>query len=233
MTLHADAAASLAAWQPSDRSPGWPARWSSSTSCDARPDGAWPVMRARAPHRQRARSSTRPADASCSCFIARSAAGCSPAATARPTDATLAAAALREATEESGIAGLRDRAGDPPRGSPPGAVQPRRGRRALRRPLPGAWRRRVLSRPVSAESLDVRWFGWDAMPDDRGDDDPGRMLRSAVRTRDVDPIEPVRQPTPTTGAAAHIDATPGHRLPFPAAASCTASLRRLAARRLL
>jgi 8-oxo-dGTP pyrophosphatase MutT (NUDIX family) len=80
-------------------------------------------------------------------------------------DASLAAAALREASEESGILGLRlvpgilhlDRHAAP---CNPGAVEEHFDVRYL-----------VLAPPasvpaVSAESLDVRWFGWDDLPHD-------------------------------------------------------------------
>jgi 8-oxo-dGTP pyrophosphatase MutT (NUDIX family) len=81
------------------------------------------------------------------------------------TDPTLAAAALREATEETGIAGLElvqgvldlDRHRAPCR---PGVVDHHLDVRHL-----------FLAPPdsvpvVSEESLDVRWFGLDALPDD-------------------------------------------------------------------
>ena len=79
-------------------------------------------------------------------------------------DATLAAAALREATEESGIAGLRVLPGilqvdRHPAPCNPGVVDEHLDVRYL-----------VLAPPdaaplVSAESDDVRWFGWDELPD--------------------------------------------------------------------
>ncbi len=72
-----------------------------------------------------------------------------------PSDGTLAQAALREATEESGIAGLTLLGGPA---------------RLDRHPTPCAWHLDVqyaaLAPPdaswaVSDESLDVRWFGYD------------------------------------------------------------------------
>ena len=81
-----------------------------------------------------------------------------------PGDASLAAAALREATEESGIDGLKvmpailqvDRHPAPCR---PGVVEEHLDVRYL-----------VLAPPdtsplVSTESDDARWFGWDALPE--------------------------------------------------------------------
>ena len=81
-----------------------------------------------------------------------------------PGDATLAGAALREAEEESGITGLRlvpgiiqvDRHPAP---CNPGIVDEHLDVRYL-----------VLAPPravplVSAESDEVRWFRWDALPD--------------------------------------------------------------------
>ena len=82
-----------------------------------------------------------------------------------PGDATLAAAALREATEETGVEGLElvpgvldlDRHRAPCR---PGDIEHHLDVRHLLLAPAGA-------RPVvSPESLDVRWFGWDALPDD-------------------------------------------------------------------
>jgi len=82
-----------------------------------------------------------------------------------PADGTLAAAALREATEETGIEELAlvpgildlDRHAAPCR---PGVVEHHLDVRHLMLAPPGAT-------PVtSEESLDVRWFGWDALPDD-------------------------------------------------------------------
>ncbi len=82
-----------------------------------------------------------------------------------PSDPTLGAAALREATEETGIAGLElvpglvdlDRHPAPCR---PGVVDHHLDVRHLLLAPPGT------EPVVSEESLDVRWFGWDDLPDD-------------------------------------------------------------------
>lgn len=80
-------------------------------------------------------------------------------------DHTIAAAALREASEETGIEGLElvpgilelDRHRAPCR---PGVVEHHLDVRYIMVAPPGA-------RPLaSEESLDVRWFPWDALPDD-------------------------------------------------------------------
>lgn len=81
-----------------------------------------------------------------------------------PGDETLAAVALREAAEESGIAGLRlvpgiiqvDRHPAP---CNPGVVAEHLDVRYLVVAPPGARPR------VSPESDDARWFGWDRLPD--------------------------------------------------------------------
>lgn len=78
-----------------------------------------------------------------------------------PGDATLAAAALREATEESGVSGLSLLPGGPVR--------------LDRHPIPPPCHRHfdvqyaVVAPPdaahtISDESLDVRWFGYDEVP---------------------------------------------------------------------
>ena len=95
-----------------------------------------------------------------------------------PDDATLAAAALREATEESGIAGLTLLPGGPVR--------------LDRHPIPPPchWhfdvQYAVVAPPgavhaISDESLDVRWFGYDEVAD-VADESVVRLLE-ATRSR--------------------------------------------------
>jgi len=81
-----------------------------------------------------------------------------------PGDPTLADAALREATEESGIAGLRVLPGIlqvdcHPAPCNPGVVDEHLDVRYLVLAPPGA------APLVSAESDDVRWFDWEELPD--------------------------------------------------------------------
>ncbi|MFE5187029.1 NUDIX hydrolase [Streptomyces sp. NPDC056628] len=92
-----------------------------------------------------------------------------------PGDATLAAAALREATEESGVPGLTLLPGGPVR--------------LDRHPIPAPcnWhldvQYAVLAPPdaehaISDESLDVRWFGYDEVAD-VADESVVRLLRAS------------------------------------------------------
>jgi 8-oxo-dGTP pyrophosphatase MutT (NUDIX family) len=82
-----------------------------------------------------------------------------------PGDTSMAAAALREATEESGIAGLTLLPGvvhvdRHPAPCNPGVVTEHLDVRFALVAPPG-------SQPkASAESLDARWFGWDRLPAD-------------------------------------------------------------------
>ena len=97
-----------------------------------------------------------------------------------PGDASLAAAALREATEESGVDGLRllpgpchvDRHRAP---CNPGVVDHHLDVRYAIVSPPGA-------QPVSSEeSLDVRWFPWDDLPGDTDSDLRGMVAAGRVR----------------------------------------------------
>lgn len=81
-----------------------------------------------------------------------------------PTDASLAAAALREATEESGITGLEllprpCHLHRHPAPCNPGVIEHHLDVRFAMVAPPGA------VPAVSEESLDVQWFGWDDLPD--------------------------------------------------------------------
>ncbi|MEW1773981.1 NUDIX hydrolase [Streptomyces sp. NPDC086777] len=89
-----------------------------------------------------------------------------------PGDATLAAAALREATEESGIPGLTLLPGGPVR--------------LDRHPIPAPCHRhfdvqyaalapRGAAHAISDESLDLRWFAYDEVPE-VADDSVVRLL---------------------------------------------------------
>ncbi|MFC9318789.1 NUDIX hydrolase [Streptomyces nigra] len=91
-----------------------------------------------------------------------------------PGDATLAAAALREATEESGVTGLTLLPGGPVR--------------LDRHPIPAPcnWHLDVqyaalapsdAEHAISDESLDVRWFAYDEVPD-VADDSVVRLLEA-------------------------------------------------------
>ncbi|MFH9427255.1 NUDIX hydrolase [Streptomyces sp. NPDC017615] len=95
-----------------------------------------------------------------------------------PGDTSVAAAALREATEESGIAGLRLLPGGPVR--------------LDRHPIPAPchWHLDVqyavlaprgAEHAISDESLDLRWFGYDEVAD-VADDSVVRLLQ-ATRAR--------------------------------------------------
>jgi 8-oxo-dGTP pyrophosphatase MutT (NUDIX family) len=134
-----------------------------------------------------------------------------------PGDRTLADAALREATEESGIAGLRLL----PTGSPapvdldrhalPGAF----GR--CREHLDVAW---VALAPsgaeptLSHESLDLAWFALTALPADVVPDLPPRLLRAAAaaRARAQSPsarsASSADSPTPSPSVSPTVSASP-------------------------
>jgi 8-oxo-dGTP pyrophosphatase MutT (NUDIX family) len=95
-----------------------------------------------------------------------------------PVDATLAGAALREATEESGIEGLRLL-----------PVPAQLDRHAVRCHPEGSWHLDVqfvaLAPPgaepaISDESDDLRWFGLEALPES-SDDAVHRLARRGVQ----------------------------------------------------
>ena len=95
-----------------------------------------------------------------------------------PGDESLAATALREATEESGVAGLTlvpgicdlDRHRAP---CMPGVVEHHLDVRFAVLAPPGA------ATAVSEESLDVQWFPWTELPADT-EAELGRLIRAAI-----------------------------------------------------
>lgn len=106
-----------------------------------------------------------------------------------PDDASLAAAALREATEESGIAGLEllpgpchlDKHQAP---CNPGVAEHHLDVRYAMVAPPGA-------RPaVSAESLDVRWFPWYDLPGAADADIAGMVRAGRERVDRLGPAQP-------------------------------------------
>jgi len=97
-----------------------------------------------------------------------------------PGDPTIAAAALREATEESGILGLRLLPGPchldrHPAPCNPGVVEHHLDVRYAMVSPPGA------SPSVSEESIDVQWFPWDDLPG--GSDSELAAMVTAGRAR--------------------------------------------------
>lgn len=162
MNLHADARASLLAWRPPS-----PAqvelRDAFVRHLDEHADAMW---RTCAPAHLTASSAVLDLVAERILLVLHRKLGrwVQPGGHCEPGDATLASAALREAAEESGIAGLR---------LLPGIIQVDRHPAPCR---PGVVeehldvRYAIVAPPeartaVSAESDDVRWFGWDGLPE--------------------------------------------------------------------
>lgn len=99
-----------------------------------------------------------------------------------PTDLSLAAAAVREATEEGGIGGLRLLPGPchldrHPAPCNPGVAREHLDVRYAMIAPPGA------APVVSEESLDVRWFPWDDLPSGSGVELSGMVAAGRLLAR--------------------------------------------------
>jgi 8-oxo-dGTP pyrophosphatase MutT (NUDIX family) len=162
MSLHRAALADLAAWRPPDERQA-ALRDAFVAHLRANPDGTW---RACAPaHITASAAILDPVQRRVLLVMHRKVGRwLQPGGHCEADDATLSAAALREASEESGIAGLRVLPGilqvdRHPAPCNPGVVDEHLDVRYLVLAPPGA------TPLVSSESDDVRWFGWDALPE--------------------------------------------------------------------
>lgn len=162
MSLHRAAVADLAAWRPPDERQS-ALRDAFLAHLRAHPDG---TSRTCAPAHVTASAAILDPVAGRILLVMHRKVGrwLQPGGHCEADDATLAAAALREATEESGIAGLRVLPGilqvdRHPAPCNPGVVEEHLDVRYLVLAPPGA------APLVSAESDDVRWFAWDELPD--------------------------------------------------------------------
>ena len=163
MTLHADATSALTSFDPPDAVQSG-LRTAVLELLAARPDGVW---RSCAPDHLTASAVVLDPDRRAVALVlhGKLRRWLQPGGHCEPGDATLAEAAVREAIEETGITGLEvqpgvldiDRHGAPCR---PGVVEHHFDVRYLLLAPPGA------EPTVSAESVDVRWFGWEVLPVD-------------------------------------------------------------------
>jgi 8-oxo-dGTP pyrophosphatase MutT (NUDIX family) len=162
MSLHRAAVADLASWRPPDDRQA-ALRDAFLGHLRAHPDGTW---RTCAPAHVTASAAILDPAARRILLVLHRKVGrwLQPGGHCEADDATLSAAALREATEESGIAGLRVLPGilqvdRHPAPCNPGVVDEHLDVRYLVMAPAGAVPQ------VSDESEEVRWFGWDELPD--------------------------------------------------------------------
>jgi len=162
MSLHQRAVADLLSWRPSSSRQA-SLRDAFLAHLHAHPDGTW---RRCAPAHVTASAAILDPPAERVLLVMHRKVGrwLQPGGHCEPGDPTLADAALREATEESGIAGLRVLPGilqvdRHPAPCNPGVVDEHLDVRYLVLAPPGA------APLVSAESDDVRWFDWEELPD--------------------------------------------------------------------
>ena len=161
MSLHRNAVADLGSWRPPTAAQAT-LRDAFLAHLRAHPDGTW---RSCTPAHVTASAAIIDPPAQRLLLVMHRKVGrwLQPGGHCEPGDATLAAAALREATEESGIAGLRVVPGivqvdRHPAPCQPGVVDEHFDVRYLVLAPPGAVPQ------VSDESDDVRWFGWAELP---------------------------------------------------------------------